>query len=141
VVIKAPESQSPIKRGLDVLVVDDNEQNIELLLAFLEDFVEQQGGRIRTASDGLDAIKQIETLAPDLLLLDVMMPRMSGFQLCSRLKQNPVTKTIPIVLVTALNEVSDVERATDCGADDFISKPVNRVELIARIRTVLGRPR
>lgn len=140
-VIKSPESQSPIKRGLDILVVDDNEQNIELLLAFLEDFVEQQGGRIRTASDGLDAIKQIETLAPDLLLLDVMMPRMSGFQLCSRLKQNPATKKIPIVLVTALNEVSDVERARDCGADDFISKPVNRVELIARIRTVLGRVR
>jgi two-component system cell cycle response regulator len=65
---------------------------------------------------------------------------MSGFQLCSRLKQSPTTRKIPIVMVTALTEVSDVERATECGADDFISKPVNRVELIGRIRGVLSRP-
>jgi two-component system alkaline phosphatase synthesis response regulator PhoP len=140
VVAQQPMQSGAIKQGLDVLLVDDNEQNIELLSAFLEDFIEQHGGRIRTAPDGLEAIKLIETVPPDLILLDVMMPRMSGFQLCSRLKQSPTTRKIPIVMVTALTEVSDVERATECGADDFISKPVNRVELIGRIRGVLSRP-
>lgn len=138
-VSQSPNNASVIKQGLDVLLVDDNEQNLELLSAFLEDFVEQCQGRLRTAADGLEAIKLIETKPPDLILLDVMMPRMSGFQLCSRLKQSATTKKIPVIMVTALNEVSDVERATDCGADDFLSKPVNKVELIARVRAVLAR--
>lgn len=138
-VSQSPNNTSVIKQGLDVLLVDDNEQNLELLSAFLEDFVEQCHGRLRTAADGLEAIKLIETKPPDLILLDVMMPRMSGFQLCSRLKQSATTKKIPVIMVTALNEVSDVERATDCGADDFLSKPVNKVELIARVRAVLAR--
>ncbi len=134
-----PNQSGPIKHGLNILLVDDNEQNLELLCAFLEDFIEQYAGRLRTAPDGLEAIKLIETVPPDLILLDVMMPRMSGFQLCARLKQSPSTKKIPIVMVTALNEVSDAERAAECGADDFISKPVNRVELIGRIRSVLAK--
>lgn len=138
-VAPTPNQSGPIKQGLDILLVDDNEQNLELLCAFLEDFIEQYGGRLRTAPDGLEAIKLIETVPPDLILLDVMMPRMSGFQLCSRLKQSPATRKIPIVMVTALNEVSDAERAAECGADDFISKPVNRVELIGRIRSVLAK--
>jgi len=91
------------------------------------------------AKDGLEALREVEAKAPDLILLDVMMPRMSGFQFCSKLKGQPATKHIPIMMVTALNEVTDVERATECGADDFVSKPVNRIELLGRVRTLLAR--
>ena len=116
-----------------VLIVDDNEQNLELVQAYLEDL----GCQIRTARDGAEAIKLVEAEQPDVILLDVMMPRMSGFQACSRLKANPATKDIPIVMVTALNEVGDVERAVESGADDFLTKPVNKLELLTRVKSLL----
>ena len=131
------QPQVPARRSPDILLVDDNEQNLELLAAFLEEF-EAGGGTVRTAKDGLEALKAIEAKAPDALLLDVMMPRMSGFQLCSKLKADAATKHIPVMMVTALNEVSAVERPVECGAVDFIRKPVNKVELVGRVKALLA---
>jgi CheY-like chemotaxis protein len=116
-----------------VLIVDDNPQNVELLSAFLESLPVQ----LQTAVDGVDALEAVEKHKPDLILLDVMMPRMSGFQVCRKLKADDRTKHIKILMVTALNELGDIEQATDCGTDDFISKPVNKLELIMRVKNLL----
>lgn len=116
-----------------VLLVDDNEQNLELLHAYLEELP----CRIQTARDGLEALAAVQAGRPNLILLDVMMPRMSGFQVCAKLKKDPATRDIPVVMVTALNEVGDVERAVESGADDFLTKPVNRLELLTRARSLI----
>lgn len=121
----------------DLLLVDDNEQNLELLEAYLEDL----GASIRTASDGLAALNEVKRQPPDLILLDIMMPRMSGFQCCAKLKGEASTKHIPVIMVTALNEESDRERAEDCGADGFISKPLNKAEVLDLVRRFLPKGR
>jgi CheY-like chemotaxis protein len=116
-----------------VLIVDDNPQNVELLSAFLESLPV----RLVTASDGIEALRKVAEENPDLILLDVMMPHMSGFQVCERLKSDPKTRDIQILMVTALNELGDIERATECGTDDFVSKPVNKFELHTRVKSLL----
>ena len=116
-----------------VLVVDDNQQNLELLQVYLEDV----DCRSIPASDGPEALDIIAKEPPDLILLDVMMPKMSGFEVCRRIKNDPKTSDIPVIMVTALNEFGDIERAIDSGTDDFLSKPVNKLELLTRIRTML----
>ncbi|MCC6422850.1 MAG: response regulator [Phycisphaerales bacterium] len=116
-----------------VLIVDDNQQNVELLQAFLESLPV----RLVTAADGVEALEKVEQHQPDLILLDIMMPRMSGFQVCRKLKGDPKTRDIQILMVTALNELGDIEEATDCGTDDFVSKPVNKFELLTRVKSLL----
>jgi len=116
-----------------ILIVDDNAQNVELLQAFLESLPV----KIVTASDGVEALEKVAEHNPDLILLDVMMPRMSGFQVCRKLKADPKTKDIQVLMVTALNELGDIEQASDCGTDDFVSKPVNKVELQTRVKSLL----
>jgi len=116
-----------------VLIVDDNQQNVELLQAFLESLPV----RLVTASDGIEALEKVEQHHPDLILLDIMMPRMSGFQVCRKLKSDAKTRDIQILMVTALNELGDIEEATDCGTDDFVSKPVNKFELLTRVKSLL----
>jgi CheY-like chemotaxis protein len=116
-----------------VLVVDDNQQNLELLQAYLEDL----DCETVPARDGVEALEIIGRKAPDLILLDVMMPKMSGFEVCKRMKNDPKTTDIPIIMVTALNEFGDIERGIDSGTDDFISKPVNKLELTTRVKTML----
>ncbi|MBW8015622.1 MAG: response regulator [Planctomycetes bacterium] len=116
-----------------VLVVDDNEQNLELLLAYLEDI----DCDTLSAAGGGEAIEIARKELVDLILLDVMMPKMSGFEVCRRLKADPNTTNIPIIMVTALSELGDIERAIDSGTDDFLSKPVNKLELLTRVKTML----
>jgi two-component system alkaline phosphatase synthesis response regulator PhoP len=116
-----------------VLIVDDNPQNVELLQAFLESLPV----RIVTAADGVDALNKVRESSPDLILLDIMMPHMSGFEVCKRLKSDPKTRDIQILMVTALNELGDIERATEYGTDDFVSKPVNKFELLTRVKSLL----
>jgi two-component system, OmpR family, alkaline phosphatase synthesis response regulator PhoP len=117
----------------EILIVDDNIQNAELLEAYLVDL----DANVSIASDGVDALEQVARCKPDIILLDIMMPRMSGFEVCQRLKKDEQTRNIPVVIVTALNEIGDVERGVDCGADDFLSKPVNKLELLTRVKSLL----
>ena len=116
-----------------VLIVDDNPQNVELLQAFLESLPV----KIVTAADGLDALQKVAEHPPDLILLDIMMPQMSGFQVCRRIKGDPKTRDIQVLMVTALNELGDIEQANECGTDDFVSKPVNKIELLTRVKSLL----
>jgi len=116
-----------------ILVVDDNSQNLELLQAYLEELQ----CKVVTAVDGVKALACVTNENPDLILLDIMMPRMSGFEVCRKLKADPATADIPVVMVTALNELGDIERAVAAGTDDFLSKPINKLEMLTRVKSLL----
>ena len=116
-----------------LLIVDDEERNIRLLKAFLA----PQNYILREAINGEEALLRIAEELPDMVLLDVMMPKINGFEVCRRLKQDPKTKTIPVILVTALSEKQHRVQALEAGADDFISKPVDQTELIVRVKSLL----
>lgn len=116
-----------------VLVVDDNPQNLELILAYLDDI----DCETLSAEGGQEALDMIEMDPPDLVLLDVMMPKISGFEVCKKIKNNPNTVHVPVIMVTALSEIGDIERAINSGTDDFLSKPVNKWELLTRVKTML----
>jgi two-component system alkaline phosphatase synthesis response regulator PhoP len=116
-----------------IMLVDDNVQNLELMQAYLEELP----CRLHTAADGVEAVERLEHDPPDLILLDVMMPRMSGFEVCQKIKSTPQTRDIIVIMVTALHEVADFERAVECGTDDFLTKPVNKLELLTRVKSLL----
>ena len=116
-----------------VLIADDNEQNRELLDAYLAD----EGYTVLFANDGQEAMDVVDAQQVDLILLDIMMPRMSGYEVCEQLKSDVEKRDIPVLMVTALNEQGDIEKAVKAGCDDFLTKPVNQLELKTRVRSLL----
>jgi CheY-like chemotaxis protein len=116
-----------------VLIADDNPQGVELLEAYLSGM----GYETATAVDGDETLRKVSEWRPDLILLDIMMPKISGFEVCKRLRANPATREIGIVMITALDQPSDIERAVDAGTDDFLTKPIHKAELLLRVRSVL----
>lgn len=125
------DAQKEIKQT--ILVVDDNEANVELLEAYLTAY----GYDVITAMNGESGLEKTYENMPDLLLLDIMMPGLNGYEVCKKLKEDEKTRFIPIVMITALTEVDDKVKGLDVGADDFLSKPFNKLELMARVRSLL----
>jgi len=115
-----------------VLAVDNDPINLELLVAFLNDV----DCEVVLATTGQDALEMAASVQPDLVLLDVMMPGLDGYEVCRRLKANPATRLVPVVLVTSLERVDDRVIGLEAGADDFMSKPINKAELVARVRSL-----
>lgn len=117
-----------------ILIADDNQANAELLEAYLIEV----DCDLEFSVDGEDTLEKVRTFQPDLILLDVMMPKRSGFEVCEQLKSDDDTKSIMILMVTALNELGDIERAVNAGTDDFLSKPVNQLALVKRVKNMLA---
>jgi len=116
-----------------ILVVDDHPQNVELLEAYLV----PEGYDVITAFDGIEALEKVEEGPPDIILLDVMMPRMDGYEVCKKMKEDEATRFIPIVMVTALKELEDKIKSIESGADDFLTKPIVKIELLTRIKSLI----
>jgi DNA-binding response OmpR family regulator len=116
-----------------VLIVDDSQPNAELLEAHLDG----SGYDTRIAANGEDALAAARDWQPDVVLLDVMMPRLSGFEVCERLRADAATRAVGVLMVTALDQPADVDRAVAVGTDDFITKPINKTELLIRVRALL----
>jgi adenylate cyclase len=116
-----------------ILVVDDTPHNVKLLA----DLLSAKGYAVSTASSGRDALAKVGGEPPDLILLDVVMPEMSGYEVCRKLRDNPATAVLPVVLVTALDPGEERIKGLDAGADDFLTKPVQQAELLARVRSLL----
>ena len=121
-------------RGLKgkVLIVDDEELNLQLIEAYLNEEYE-----IITAQSGTEALNKIIKDRPDIVLLDIMMPQISGYDVCKSLKENDATRFIPVVMCTSLSGSEAKVKAIEIGADDFLTKPINRQELFARIRSLI----
>jgi len=116
-----------------ILVVDDDPTNVEVLTAWLE----SEHSVVSTAADGFEALAKIEAEKPDIVLLDVMLPEMDGFEVCRRIKSDPATEHIPVIMVTALSDVDDLVKGFEAGADDFVTKPFSGLALMARVRAQL----
>ncbi len=128
-----PTASAAAERPARILIADDNPQGVELLEAYLSgtDY------ELQTAFDGEETLARVAEWHPDLILLDVMMPKISGFEVCKRLRSDPRTSDIAILMVTALDQNSDIDRAIDVGAEDFLSKPINKAELLLRVQSLL----
>ena len=116
-----------------ILVVDDTPKNVKLLA----DILTVKGYTAVTAASGREALDQVEAERPDLVLLDVVMPEMSGYEVCRKIRENPATEILPVVMVTALDATQERIKGLDAGADDFLTKPINQGELLARVRSLL----
>lgn len=116
-----------------ILIADDNAANRELLEAYLATI----DCEVELSVDGQDTLDKVESFQPDLILLDVMMPKLSGFEVCQKIKEDPTTAKTMILMVTALNELGDIERAVNAGTDDFLSKPINKIELLKRVEIMI----
>src|SRR3972149_1661147 len=125
-------SNSPIK----ILVVDDDLDTVKLVGTTFE----KQGYVILAARDGVEALQKVAQHHPDLILLDVMMPKMAGFEVIRRLRADPATSAIPVIMFTAKAQVDDKVAGLEAGADEYLTKPTHPAELVARVRSVLKRP-
>ncbi|MBI5641626.1 MAG: response regulator, partial [Nitrospirae bacterium] len=116
-----------------ILVVDDTPANVKLLSGLLT----FKGYEVVTAASGAEALEKVETGQPDLVLLDIMMPGMNGYEVCRAIRKNPATEILPVVLVTSLDPAEERINGLQAGADDFLSKPVDEQELLVRVRSLL----
>jgi DNA-binding response OmpR family regulator len=128
-----PETTAPAEAPPRVLIAEDNPQNAELMEAYLGD----RDYEVRIAADGEQTLHLVRTWRPDLILLDIMMPKISGFEVCKRLRADAATRDLAVLMITALDQASDVERAVEAGTDDFLTKPINKNELLLRVRSLL----
>ncbi len=117
-----------------VLIADDNPQNAELLDAHLDG----TGYETKVAANGEETLRLAREWKPDVILLDIMMPKLSGFEVCKRLRADPATRAAGVLMVTALDQPTDIERAIEVGTDDFVTRPVNKTELVLRVKALLG---
>lgn len=117
-----------------ILIADDHPQGVELLEAYLS----SADYELQTAADGEETMRKVAEWKPDLILLDVMMPKLSGFEVCKRLKSDPATRDIVILMITALDQSSDIDRAVEVGTNDYLTKPINKTELLLRVKAALA---
>jgi signal transduction histidine kinase len=122
-----------MKDNSSILIIDDEPNNFDVIEALLD----SENYDLNYASSGYKALERLEIFQPDVILLDVMMPELNGIEVCKRIKANPLWKSIPIIMVTALTSKEDMARCLDAGASDFVSKPVNGLELRARIKSMI----
>ena len=128
-----PNRITSVNTPAKILVVDDTPKNVKLLA----DLLTVKGYSVVTAESGRQALAQLDAERPDLVLLDVVMPEMSGYEVCRKIRENPMTQILPVVMVTALDPAEERIKGLDAGADDFLTKPINRAELLARVRSLL----